>query len=192
MQIIVVDGGSTDNTVALAKENSDEVIVSGKGRAAQMNSGAALALGDVLWFLHADTGFNEPIDHYIGLLEGAVWGFFGVRLSSDKWYFRIIGKMISLRSRLQCIGTGDQGLFVRRELFEQISGFESIPLMEDIALCKRLRKMTVPTVASFALITSSRRWQQYGVIKTVLLMWSLRFLYFVGVSPEKLAKRYYS
>lgn len=193
LQIIVVDGGSSDNTAALAEDLADAVVVSARGRAVQMNAGAAMAEGDVLWFVHGDTEFCAPIDQYLSEIDAASsWGFCRLRLSGRQWYFRMIAAMINLRSGVQAIGTGDQALFVRRKLFDEIGGYAQIPLMEDVALCKTLKKVAKPLKLQLGLITSSRRWEQQGVIKTVLLMWQLRLLYFIGVSPETLVKRYYS
>lgn len=193
LELIVVDGGSSDASVALAQRLADRVIVGqATGRAAQMNAGAAEARGEMLWFVHADTQFAAPLEQYLAAIKCApAWGFCGVRLSGQQWYFRLIAQMMRLRSRWQGIATGDQGIFVRRELFQQCGGYEAIALMEDIALCRKLKKQARPTPIAHCLITSSRQWEQHGVLKTVLLMWYLRLLYFMGVSPRYLARRYY-
>lgn len=189
-EIIVVDGGSEDNSAELACEFADQVINSARGRALQMNAGAAMARGDVLLFLHADTLLPERALDFINSKVPA-WGWFNVRLSGENMLFRIIETMMNLRSRLSRVATGDQAMFVRRELFNTIGGFPQIALMEDIALSKLLRKQARPTIISQPVITSSRRWQQHGIIKTVLLMWWLRLLYFMGVSPARLVRSYY-
>ena len=192
IEIIVVDGGSIDGTADIARPLADAVITQNKGRALQMNTGAAVAKGDVLWFVHADTGFTAPLVDCLVELEACQhWGFFGLRLSGSQWYFRIIGQMISWCSRLQGIATGDQGIFVKADVFKRLGGYPAIPLMEDLALSKQLRAQAIPCVSRLKLVTSSRRWEHRGVIATVLLMWQLRFLYFVGVKPERLAKRYH-
>lgn len=189
-EIIVVDGGSEDNSAELAREYTDLIVNSPRGRALQMNAGAATARGDVLLFLHADTVLPERALDYIASKQDA-WGWFNVRLSGENVLFRIIERMMNLRSRLSQVATGDQAMFVQRELFHEVGGFPEIALMEDIALSKLLRKQAKPTVISQPVITSSRRWQQHGIIKTVLLMWWLRLLYFIGVSPARLVRSYY-
>ena len=192
-EIIVVDGGSDDNTAALARPFANTVIVSSeKGRAVQMNAGAALAKGTLLFFLHLDT---QLPDNFLSLLkkhDHYQWGFFRVLLSGSLWPFRIIEKMMNIRSYLSAVATGDQCLFIRRDVFSQINGFAEIPLMEDVEICKRLRAKSSPLVIDTPVITSSRRWEKGGIITTVLLMWRLRFAYFLGVSPEKLVRWYYS
>lgn len=190
-EIIIVDGGSNDGTAqSLAEEFT--VIESPKGRAKQMNAGAAQATGTWLFFLHADTILSH---HHItrALSEATLskWGRFNVRLSGEHPAFRVIEYMINLRSKLSGIATGDQCIFVRRSLFEKLNGFADIPLMEDIELCKRLKKISRPTCIEDAVVTSSRKWEQEGIIKTIFLMWRLRFAFWLGVSPEKLVNKYY-
>ncbi len=189
-EIILVDGGSVDGgDEILAKEFT--VIRSAKGRAAQMNAGAAHATGSWLLFLHADTQLGVThIKH--AMSQGALyhWGRFNVRLSGEHFMFRIIERFINWRSQLTSVATGDQCLFIRKKLFDDINGFANISLMEDVEICKRLRKRHKPLCLQHAVTTSSRRWQQYGVYKTVWLMWKLRFLYWRGVAPDQLAKLY--
>ena len=191
-EVIVVDGGSTDATVDIARSYSDHVVISDKGRAKQMNAGAVVAKGDVLIFLHADTIL--PLGS-CGLIRSSMtdeyrWGRFNVRLSNEKKLFRIIEFFINWRSRISSVATGDQAIFVDRGLFEDIGGYPDIPLMEDIAISKRLKQKSKPICLKSTVVTSSRRWEEYGVFNTVLLMWRLRFLYFIGVSPERLIKHY--
>lgn len=188
-EIIVVDGGSLDATVECAQTDADSVISSARGRALQMNAGAARAQGDVFVFLHADTSLPaNAIDVLSGVNGG--WGRFNVRLSGEHFMFRMIERMMNLRSCLTAVATGDQAMFVSRALFEKVRGFPEIDLMEDIALSKRLRKCMKPLCLRQRVTTSSRRWQQHGIIKTILLMWWLRLLYFIGVSPSRLAQIY--
>lgn len=191
-EVIVVDGGSADNSLMLAHEGADAVIVSKAGRALQMNSGASVASGDVLLFLHADTVLPENA-LYVILSLGQTdnfWGHFDVRLSSNKKIYRLIEYLINLRSRLTSIATGDQAIFIERALFNNVGGFPEIALMEDIAFSRRLRKISRPVCLKQKVITSSRRWENKGVIATVLLMWKLRLYYFFGVSPERLSQLY--
>jgi len=189
-EIIVVDGGSQDGTrERLASEFT--VITSAKGRANQMNAGAEQATAKWLMFLHADT---ELTSRHItaAMSEGALskWGRFDVRLSGKKWAYRIIEWFINKRSRFTSVATGDQCIFVRREVFEQVGGFDVISLMEDVALSKKLRSLGKPACIEKAITTSSRRWEEKGTIKTVWLMWKLRFYYWCGVHPDRLAKLY--
>jgi rSAM/selenodomain-associated transferase 2 len=193
-QVILVDGGSHDNTIAIAKPLVDQVLLSLASRAAQMNAGAAAASGDLLWFVHADTLAAPDADV---LLEDALhdstkkWGRFDIRLSGDAAALRIIEQMMNWRSRLSGIATGDQGIFIRRETFERICGFADIPLMEDIEICKRLKRTAGrPLCLSRKLTTSSRRWEKQGILRTVVLMWRLRLAYWLGVNPADLAHQY--
>jgi rSAM/selenodomain-associated transferase 2 len=191
-EIIVVDGGSVDNSLMLAHEGADTVLVSKTGRALQMNSGASAASGDVLLFLHADTVLPENAAQMILSINHGInfWGRFDVRLSSNKMIFRLIEWLMNLRSRLTAIATGDQAIFVERVLFEKVGGFPEIVLMEDIAFSKQLKKLSRPACLKQKVITSSRRWENKGIVATVLLMWKLRLYYFLGVSPNKLSQLY--
>lgn len=190
-EVIVVDGGSTDDTVALARPDADHVITGSRGRAAQMNAGAAVARGRVLWFVHADT---LPAPHLRPLLDAALadgssWGRFDVRLDGGAVY-RVIAAAMNLRSRVTGIATGDQGVFVSRDLFDAAGGFPLLPLMEDIELSARLCRHARPACLRGPLTVSSRRWRRHGVARTVLLMWWLRFAWFVGVPAARLARWY--
>lgn len=192
-QVIVVDGGSSDDTVALALGRVDRIVTSAAGRACQMNAGAASATGELLWFVHADT--RVPDGALEALLRtwrnGRRWGRFGVRLSGDAWPLRVIETLMNLRSCATGIATGDQGIFVERRLFEEIGRFPGMPLMEDIALSKTLRSRQRPAcIRRPRLRTSSRRWETRGIWRTILLMWRLRLAYALGADPADLARRY--
>ena len=191
-EIIVVDGGSDDRTASLAQPLCDQVIVSGPGRAVQMNAGAADASGDILLFLHADTLLpSTALDHLAEFAASpAVWGRFDVRLSGQRRLFRVIGWFMNRRSRLTGIATGDQAMFVRRSAFDALGGFARIPLMEDVELSARLKRLSRPFCISDPVVTDSRRWQRHGAWRTVFLMWRIRWRYWRGESPEALAKLY--
>jgi len=190
-ELIVVDGGSHDNSLMLAQEYADSVIVSIAGRAVQMNSGASVAKGDVFLFLHSDTVLpDNALELISNHFKKPFWGRFDVRLSSDKFIFRIIERFINLRSRLTSINTGDQAIFIDSQLFHSMGGFPEIALMEDIAISKKLKNIVSPICLKQKVITSSRRWESRGIVATVLLMWKLRLYYFFGVSPDKLNRLY--
>jgi rSAM/selenodomain-associated transferase 2 len=193
-EIILVDGGSTDQTPMLAANLADRVLSSHPGRAVQMNHGAAAAGGKVLLFLHADTLLPAHCDRLIAEMlaqdtEG--WGHFDIQLSGRSFVFKIIGFCMNVRSRITGIATGDQAIFVSRGLFNSIGGYPPIALMEDIALSRRLRRHRRPYCLSAKVISSSRRWEQHGICRTVVKMWWLRLRYFLGADPDKLAKHYY-
>lgn len=192
VEIILVDGGSSDNTAALASPLCDRVLPSPPGRARQMNLGASAARADALLFLHADTQLPPGFVHRVqnSLTAGHRWGRFDVRLEPGSPLLRLIAWMMNQRSRLTGVCTGDQGIFVQRQLFAELGGYADLPLMEDIELSKRLRRHGRPACLQPALCTSSRRWQQHGTLRTVVLMWWLRALYWLGVSPHRLAKWY--
>ncbi|WKT61655.1 TIGR04283 family arsenosugar biosynthesis glycosyltransferase [Microbulbifer thermotolerans] len=191
-EVIFVDGGSDDGSVEFLSAAGLTVIAAQRGRARQMNAGAAAAGGDCLLFLHADTRLPENALENIerALLRGKCWGRFDVRISGNSIWFPLIATLINWRSRISGIATGDQGIFVRRDLFEELGGFADQPLMEDIALSGRLLELARPACIRARVTTSGRRWQKYGVLRTVLLMWRLRFDYWRGVSAEQLARRY--
>jgi rSAM/selenodomain-associated transferase 2 len=192
-EVIVVDGGSTDGTLALAEELADRVLLSARGRAVQQNAGAASASGDVLLFLHADTTLPEGADALVldGLRRsGRGWGRFDVRLTGRHPLLRMVERMIGLRSRLSGVATGDQAIFVRREWFRRAGGFPEVPLMEDVALTRALKRLGPPLCLRARATTSSRRWEERGVLRTILLMWRLRWAYFRGADPAELARRY--
>ena len=192
-EVIVVDGGSTDDTKRRAGPHADQVIDAPRGRAAQMNAGAEHAHGDVLLFLHADTVLPAQADRLI--LDGMRaskrgWGRFDIRIDGQHWLLPLIALGMNLRSRLTGVCTGDQCIFVSRELFLRVGGYPAIALMEDIALTKRLRRASPPLRLSAPVVTSSRRWERNGVVRTMLFMWSLRLRYFFGASPARLARLY--
>jgi len=190
-EIVVVDGGSTDRSLEIAHEMADTVLVSNTGRALQMNNGAAVASGDVYLFLHADTILPQNTEQLVAsFCVEEFWGRFDVRLSSDRMIFRLIEYLINWRSRLTSIATGDQAIFIERKLFDDVGGFPEISLMEDIAISRLLKSKSRAVCLRDKVITSSRRWEQNGVISTILLMWRLRLYYYLGVSPEKLSQLY--
>jgi rSAM/selenodomain-associated transferase 2 len=192
-ELIVVDGGSTDNTVLVSQPFADRVLHTSKGRACQMQAGADVARGAVLWFLHADTLVPDNPDSEIlaALNDGnRRWGYFNSQFHEHGMLLNRVSSLMNLRSRITQIATGDQGIFVTRELFEQVNGFQPIPLMEDIALSRTLKKVSPPARIRQPLVTSARRWKKHGVIRTIFLMWSLRLAYFLGVSPVTLENYY--
>lgn len=190
-EIIVVDGGSSDKTVSVSKSLADKVISSEAGRALQMNDGVQAATKDILWFLHADTLISDNAVKYIQQsLNRSDWGRFNIKLSGSHFLFRVIETMINIRSCLSGVATGDQGIFVKKKIFESVNGYPNISLMEDVALSKKLKSISKPVCLKDELTTSSRRWEEKGILSTVLLMWRLRFLYWIGVSADKLAKQY--
>jgi rSAM/selenodomain-associated transferase 2 len=192
-EVIVVDGGSIDGSAALSESLADRVILSQRGRSRQMNAGASIARGDVLLFLHGDTFLPGDADRLIlaGMKSpGRQWGRFDVRLSGNHLLLRAVEALINVRSRLSGIATGDQGIFVQRRIFEAAGGFPDIALMEDIALSRRLKKYGRPLCLRDRVLTSSRRWENNGLVRTVLLMWSLRLAYSLGANPTRLARLY--
>lgn len=191
-EVLLVDGGSRDDTVERARPWVDRVLVAPAGRARQMNAGAAAATGDTLWFVHADTRIDPaaPTDLRTAIEQGGEWGRFGVRLSGHRRLYRIIAALMNLRSCLTGIATGDQGIFVRREAFSAVGGFPDIPLMEDVALSRALRRRGRPCCLPVRLTTSSRRWEARGPWRTMALMWRLRWAYWRGTDPAELVRRY--
>jgi rSAM/selenodomain-associated transferase 2 len=192
VEVIVVDGGSSDETMHIAQQYADCVVASEAGRAKQMNKGASIAKGDILLFLHSDTTLPGDAYQQLRKFEGQaiVWGRFNVTLDNPRFIFRVIEKMMNARSRLTSVVTGDQAMFVSSFLFKQVDGFPIIDLMEDIAISKKLKKLVSPVSLKSAVVTSSRRWVEYGVMQTVLLMWWLRAAYFFNKDPAILAKKY--
>jgi len=193
-ELVVVDGGSADASVVASQPLADQVIRSPRGRSRQMNEGTKAAKGEILLFLHADTflpnGAERMIDQGMNGKK-KVWGRFDVKLAGKHPLLRIVELLMNLRSRLSGIATGDQGIFVRRELLERVGGFPDIDLMEDIALSKMLKKVDRPLCLWQRVLTSSRRWEKRGILRTVLLMWFLRLAYFYKVNPGRLARLYY-
>ena len=191
VEIILCDGGSEDETLQLASQFPVTILNSQPGRAYQMNTGAKNATGEWLLFLHMDTRLPP---HWMQLIQQCQsrWGRFDVRLSGQHWFFRIIEKAMNLRSRFTSVATGDQVLFFRRDLFNQLGGFPQIPLMEDIAMSKIARKLNAPACIRDTVTTSSRRWEQNGIVYTIFLMWFMRLAYWMGIKPETLHRLYYS
>jgi len=193
-QVLVVDGGSTDRTRAISERAGATVFPGPRGRARQMNRGAQEAAGDVFLFLHADTRLPaSALDDVGSALADPEFagGRFDVEMDGDRWIFRVVGTMINVRSRLTKVATGDQAIFVRRKIFEEIGGFPDIPLMEDIAFCRALKRKGKVACLRSRVITSARRWETAGVWRTIFRMWTLKTLYLAGVSPARL-KRYYA
>jgi rSAM/selenodomain-associated transferase 2 len=192
-EIVIVDGGSTDNTLDVARPLADQVISAPRGRALQMNAGAAQARGDLLLFLHADCRLPVAADGVIvdGLNRARkTWGRFDVTLTGSHPLLRVVGAMMNLRSRLTGIATGDQGIFVTRSLFEAAGRFPEIALMEDIALSQKLKTFGRPLALRHRITASGRRWEKHGVFNTIFLMWRLRLQYWLGANPNELAKQY--
>ncbi|CAN5697287.1 hypothetical protein BH11PSE7_BH11PSE7_16590 [soil metagenome] len=191
-EVVVVDGGSTDSTWAVASALADCVVLGPRGRATQMNAGARGSTADVLLFLHADTQLPPDADRLIAhaMQQGHRWGRFDVCIAGSHPLLGLVARMMNLRSRLTGIATGDQAIFVTRELFEAAGGFAPIPLMEDVQLCTRLRKLGAPACLPQRVTTSGRRWDTHGAWRTIILMWRLRTAYFLGASPDALARRY--
>ena len=192
-EVIVVDGGSDDGTPELARPQADVVLSAGRGRAKQMNVGARAASSQVLLFLHADTvlplGFPALLEHALHDPQ-VVGGRFDVRLDADGWPFRMVETLMNIRSRISRIATGDQAIFVRRQTFLELGGYCEAELMEDLELSYRLKRRGKLVCLRERVVTSARRWQRDGIARTIVLMWVLRLLYFVGVSPNYLKTFY--
>lgn len=195
VEVIVVDGGSGDATRELATPLADHVLTAPRGRARQMNAGAALAQGRVLLFLHADTVLPQGADQLVAqILEpfdrGRHWGRFDVRIAGRSPWLRLVATIMNWRSRLTGIATGDQAMFVSRSAFHGVGGFPDIPLMEDIALSAALLKLGRPICLAARVTTSGRRWETHGVWRTIVFMAWLRLRYFFGADPHRLAIDY--
>jgi rSAM/selenodomain-associated transferase 2 len=192
-EVIIVDGGSEDETLAVASRAGVRTATSARGRARQMNVGARIATGDTLLFLHADTVLPENAERTIDTAlsdRRHVWGRFDVCIQGRSWMLSVVAALMNWRSRVTAIATGDQAIFVTRHAFESVGGFPDQPLMEDIELCKRLRTLSPPACLRARAITSGRRWESRGVWRTIFLMWRLRWAYWRGVPASALANVY--
>jgi rSAM/selenodomain-associated transferase 2 len=192
-EVIVVDGGSRDATLLIARLLADRAYLTAPGRATQMNFGASKATGDVLLFLHADSLLpaGGAIAMANAVTRGAAWGRFDVTIGGKPRVLKVVGAMMNLRSRLTGIATGDHGMFVRRALFEEVGGYPAIPLMEDVALSKALKRVAGrPACLRTRVTTSGRRWETHGPWRTIFTMWRLRLAYALGADPAALARHY--
>lgn len=200
-EVVLVDGGSHDDSTSLARAAGFTVVEAERGRARQMNAGARHAHGDIVLFLHADTRLPDGAMHQViqalapasspeAHSPAPVWGRFDVRISGRSPWLRVVARMMNLRSRLTGIATGDQAIFVQRGAFEACGGFPEQPLMEDIELSRRLKRLSRPACLRARALTSGRRWESRGVWRTIVLMWRLRLAYWLGASPESIAKAY--
>lgn len=192
-EVVVVDGGSRDATVEIAQPLADLVLTAPRGRGAQLNAGARAARGELLLFLHADTRLPPGAVEAIraALAEGTHdWGRFDVEIAGRHPLLRVVARLVSWRSRLTGIATGDQAIFVRRSRFESAGGFPELPLMEDVALSTTLRRDSRPACLPLRVVTSGRRWESRGVLRTIVLMWWLRLLFWLGRDAASLARRY--
>ena len=189
VEVIVSDGGSIDDSLQITRQFPCRIVSGKPGRAQQMHRASDQAKGEWLLFLHADS--NLPEGWRMTLTQSDYWGFFPVRLSGKHWLLRIIETAMTWRSRITRVGTGDQGLFFQQDFYQQLGGFADIPIMEDIDISKQARRLARPTIASSYIITSSRRWEQNGICRTVLKMWWLRLAYWLGANPERLHRIYY-
>ncbi len=187
-ELILADGGSSDDTVERAAGRCDRLVAAPRGRAVQMNAGAAHATGRALLFLHADTRLPAHADSLVAAaLEERLWGRFDVEIEGRHPALKVVAFAMNLRSRLTGIATGDQAIFVRREAFD---GFPEIALMEDVAFSRSMKRRGPPACLRSRVRTSGRRWESRGVLRTVVLMWRLRLLYSLGAPPERLARLY--
>ena len=190
-EVIVVDGGSRDGSPEIAQRLGCRVVTAPRGRASQINAGAQAARGGALLFLHADTRLPEDaLASITAALERRDWGRFDVTIAGKDRLLGVVAAMMNARSRLTGIATGDQAMFVAREAFERVGGFAAIPLMEDVALSRALRRIGPPACLSARVVTSGRRWEKRGTLRTIWLMWRLRAAYAMGADPRSLARIY--
>lgn len=190
-EIVVVDGGSDDDSVSVAKD-AGRVVSASRGRGFQLAAGAGVANGEWLWFMHADTRLSRrAVAALVDRLDKPQWGFFSVRLDGRSWPYRMIERSMTWRAAASGIATGDQGIFVHRDLLDAVGGVPRQPLLEDVELCRRLRRLAKPIVLREPVLASSRRWERDGIARTILVMWWLRLRYFAGADPNSLAREYY-
>ena len=192
-EVVVADGGSTDGTTERIGARADRVVVAPRGRASQMNAGARVARGEILLFLHADTRLPPDADQAVaaGLARtGRAWGRFDVRIAGRNPLFAVVARSMNARSRLTGIATGDQAIFVARSVFEEGGGYADLPLMEDIRLSRDLKRISPPACLRERVVTSGRRWERHGVLRTVWTMWRLRLAFALGADPAALARAY--
>ena len=192
IELVLADGGSDDDTVRRASGLADVIVEAPRGRARQMNAGAAVAHGRMLLFLHADTWLPPNADVRVEQALGSrgLWGRFDVHIAGRHPMLRVVARLMNWRSRLTGIATGDQALFMWREVFDRVGGFPDQPLMEDVEICRRLRALARPVCLSERVSTSGRRWESRGVWRTIVLMWCLRWRYWRGEFAERLAEAY--
>ncbi len=192
IELVLVDGGSSDESLQKIEDAGLAYRHADRGRAVQMNAGAQAARGDMLLFLHADTRISSAAIAQArqAIADGVVGGFFEVCLSSSRPLLRLVGRMISWRSRLSGVASGDQAIFVTRAAFNEVGGYAPLPLFEDVDLSRRLNRLGNFSAVDAAVITSARRWENGGAIRTILRMWTLRVLYYCGVSPARLTRYY--
>ncbi len=192
-EVVLVDGGSSDGTARIAEEAGIQVIWSPAGRARQLQAGIDATRGEAVWLLHADSDIDPMADqHVVWALANALrpWGRFSVRIAGRHPLLRVVARMMNLRSRLTGIATGDQGIFALREALERVGGVPQLPIMEDVELSRRLNDLCPPICLAKRVTTSGRRWEHHGVLRTILLMWRLRFAHWRGVDAAELARRY--
>ena len=192
-EVIVADGGSRDRTIELARPRCDKLVEAPRGRGAQMNAGAQVATGAIVLFLHADTRLPREADRLVteGLATSKrVWGRFDVKIAGRSSLLPVVAGLMNWRSRLTGIATGDQAMFAHRRAFAQVGGFPDVPLMEDIILSRRLRQISAPLCLTAQVVTSGRRWDEHGPVRTILLMWRLRAAHSLGADPHTLARAY--
>ena len=192
--VLVVDGGSHDTSSAVARDGGARVLAAERGRATQLAAGVANAAAAWIWMLHADSRVDaRAIDALwrVVATDAPAWGRFDVRLSGRGVLLRLVAWSMNVRSRITGIATGDQGIFVHRALLDRVGGVPQQALMEDVELSARLRRIARPVCLRAAIVTSSRRWQTRGIVRTIALMWWLRALYALGVAPARLERIYY-
>lgn len=193
IEVIVADGGSIDGTVERIGALADIVVEAPRGRASQMNAGARRASGDVLLFLHADTRLPDGADRAVAAAlhgGGRAWGRFDVAIAGRHPLLKVVARLMNARSRLTGIATGDQAIFVARSAFEAVGGYADLPLMEDIALSRALKRISPPACLRERVRTSGRRWETNGVVRTIWTMWRLRLAFALGADPRALARAY--